>query len=138
MWKYLNTLLLIFVFLFGAVQAFIFGDKMNISWELYDFILAPFVFGFMALLSTYVYKRFSKQSKWYVPSLNMNLFVKDNPLKMPFLLGGMFIALGLGISTINVYLGTGASSISIMSVSSGLGLIIAGLVSVRLFSNEKI
>ena len=138
MWKYWNILLLIFTFLFGAVEAFIFGDKMNISWELHDFILVPFVFGLMIIVSTYAYKRFSKQSKWYVPSLNMNFFVKDNPLKMPFLLGGIFIALGFGISTINVYLGTESSGISIMSVSSGLGLIIAGLISVRLFSSEEI
>ncbi len=138
MWKYLNILLLIFSFLLGAVEAFLFSGKMNFSWELQDFILAPFVFGLMVIASTYAYKRFSKQSKWYVPTLNMNLFVKDNPLKVPFLLGGIFIALGLGISTINAYRGTGASSISVMSVSSGLGLFIAGLISVRLFSNEKI
>lgn len=138
MWKFINTILLVFCFCFGAAESILFGDMMDIQWGRDDFLLAPLVFGAMCFLSIWSCRIFSKDSKWYTTSYNMNLFANDNPLKFPFALGGLFAVLGLGGGAADIYQSREISNIAIMLLFSGIGVFATGFISVKVFSHETI
>jgi hypothetical protein len=136
MWKFVNSVIILLTILFGAIESFLFGEFMDIPWDLWDFISAPFVFFIMVLIGNYIHKKLFTSVSWQTPSFNVNLLSNKNPLNAPFSLGGLFIALGIGVAVTDVYLGRAVSPVSIMPICIGVGVFCAGLASVKLFSDS--
>jgi len=137
MWKFINSLIILLTISFGVVQSMTFGHLMDTPWEFWDFVYAPFVFFAMFLLSTYINKKWFSSTVWAVPSFNTNLLSTKNPLNIGFSLGGLFIALGVGVGSYDLFVGREINDISIMPISMGFGVFCSGFVSVKLFSESS-
>lgn len=137
MWKFINSIILIIAVLFGIVQSYVFGNLMYLPWQIGHFVAAPFIFFAMVVAPNYIRKHWFNASHWATPSFNSNLFKDGNPLNMPFCVGGMFMALGIGIGAADLFLGRSLTSVSIMIECASFGLLLAGYFSVKLFSDKK-
>lgn len=137
MWKFINSVIIVFAVFFGVSQSIFLGHLVDIPWTALDFISAPFIFGAMVLVGHYIYKRILSNKEWKTPSFNTNLFSQKNPLNMPFSLSCVFFPVGLGFGGADFYLGREINEISIMFVSISVGVFCAGLISIKLFSESS-